>query len=198
MLSVIRLYWWIGVLGAAVCLTVVTGTGLACVIQPEFRSWTSLGIMGGYYVHAAVFGTSIYVAHRVARSWVQEQFPRNERAGQPVRKPGNAEKCSGSPIAPRWPSTDLQECDRGNDQEGIPNRQPRMGINPINEGHSAQSLAVHHQEVPVADFHCQPRQIMTEKAQGKEHGHADINRRVLVDRSKNHFALHSPLPSANA
>lgn len=64
MLSVIRLYWWMGVLGVT-SLTVAFGIGLAFLPPPGLLSWESLGMMAGYCLHAGILGTSIYVAHRL-------------------------------------------------------------------------------------------------------------------------------------
>ena len=61
MLSVIRLYRWIGILGIAF-LTVAFGIGLACSPPPGFLSRESLGMLAGYCLHAGILGTSIYVS----------------------------------------------------------------------------------------------------------------------------------------
>ena len=66
MLGVIRLYRWMGVLGAAAYLAAAIGIGLASVHRGGFPSWESLEQMAICCIFAMAFGTSIHVAHRLA------------------------------------------------------------------------------------------------------------------------------------
>ena len=65
MLSVIRLYWWMGVIGAVVYFVAACTIFLRLVLRVEPPSLDTLGPLAICCLAIVAFGTSIHVAHRL-------------------------------------------------------------------------------------------------------------------------------------
>jgi hypothetical protein len=78
-------------------------------------------------------------------------------------------------------STELQEGNRGDDEDEISDSPPGIRRHPVDQSHRPRGFVIHHEELPVAGFHFERCRKMKEPAQGEEHGQTGMNPCVPID-----------------